>query len=161
MEASTVTVALCLMLLIIETKSSFLTVPIQAKVCSPFLKRNGARIISNYYMNPVSQDTESKDVDNLQDTPLSDIDARVLRSLLEDKNLDLNSEDNLRKILEKGSTPKQSPVKNVKESEFSSTFFQVSIYLVFYESHLCSEICRTTLRLCIIRPLPIHLFGRV
>lgn len=59
---------------------------------------------------------------------LSDLDARVLQSLLQDDSLDLKSEENLKKMLENG-VKKKEPVKNKvidtkNESEFSSTFFK-------------------------------------
>lgn len=78
--------------------------------------------------NAVSQDIDSEDSKTLNEKPLSDLDARVLRSLLEDENLDFKSEENLRRVLEKGSTQKQETYKEEekKESEFSSTLFQVS-----------------------------------
>lgn len=81
-------------------------------------------------LNSVSQDTtDSQDATTQEEKPLSDLDARVLRSLLEDQNLDLKSEENLRRVLEKGSTQKQAnPNEEKKDSEFSSTLFQVRIY---------------------------------
>lgn len=79
-------------------------------------------------LNAVSQDVNSEESETLNEKPLSDLDARVLRSLLEDKNLDLKSEENLRRVLEKGSTQKQETYKEEKkESDFSSTLFQVSL----------------------------------
>ena len=59
---------------------------------------------------------------------LSDLDARVLQSLLQDDTLDLKSEENLKKMLENG-LKKKEPVSNretekTNQSEFSSTFFK-------------------------------------
>lgn len=81
-------------------------------------------------LNSVSQDTtDSQDAKIHEEKPLSDLDARVLRSLLEDQNLDLKSEENLRRVLEKGSAQKQAnPKEEKKDSQFSSTLFQVRIY---------------------------------
>jgi hypothetical protein len=50
-----------------------------------------------YKLNAVSQDTNSQDTSTQNEKPLSDLDARVLRSLLEDEDLDLKSEENLSK----------------------------------------------------------------
>ncbi len=77
--------------------------------------------------------TESKD-EKLE--KLSDLDARVLQSLLQDENLDLKSEQNLKKMLERGVKRKETPnntstnsdtnaQSSEKDSEFSSTFFKV------------------------------------
>mmetsp|Transcript_7239 Transcript_7239/g.10225 ORF Transcript_7239/g.10225 Transcript_7239/m.10225 type:complete len:847 (+) Transcript_7239:45-2585(+) len=60
---------------------------------------------------------------------LSDLDARVLQSMLAEDKLDLNTEENLKKLLDRGVAPKRpesAPKKKDKEtdSEFSSTIFQ-------------------------------------
>ena len=60
--------------------------------------------------------------------PISDLDARVLESLLEDKSLDLKSEESLKKMLKTGVKKKEVSDEGVgkKEilSEFSSSFFR-------------------------------------
>lgn len=59
---------------------------------------------------------------------LSDLDARVLQSLLEDKSLDLKSEENLRKMLtssaHESSAKKEAYKVETTSSNFSSTLFK-------------------------------------
>mmetsp|Transcript_16470 Transcript_16470/g.25612 ORF Transcript_16470/g.25612 Transcript_16470/m.25612 type:complete len:866 (+) Transcript_16470:176-2773(+) len=61
---------------------------------------------------------------------LSDLDARVLQSMLSEDKLDLNTEENLKKLLDRGVAPKKptsvgkSPQTDEKDSPFSSTIFQ-------------------------------------
>lgn len=71
---------------------------------------------------------------------ISDLDARVLQSLLDDKELDLKSEENLKKMLEnnmKGKTAATEKGRNVNsndpssDSEYSSTFFKVCFRKIF------------------------------
>jgi hypothetical protein len=67
--------------------------------------------------------------------PLSDLDARVLKSMLQDDKLDLKKEENMRKLLERGVAPKSAPTvetttkqeENESDSDFSSTLFKVRI----------------------------------
>ena len=66
------------------------------------------------------------------DDSLSDLDARVLQSLLEDKDLDLKSEENLIKMLKNNQKNKENSGKdnvgsaNSKDdSKYSSTFLKV------------------------------------
>lgn len=69
---------------------------------------------------------EAKDETDEKDSEgISDVDARVLQSLLDDSSLDLKSEENLKKMLETGRKPStRKKPQPKKESEFSSTFFQ-------------------------------------
>jgi len=74
------------------------------------------------------RETEKQKKRKEETEKLSDLDARVLQSLLQDDTLDLKSEDNLKKMLENG-LKKKEPVRNretenTNESEFSSTFFK-------------------------------------
>ncbi len=107
------------------------------------LNQNHIRSIRRHSLNTpplhlVSDDKSSsgepKESNNKEELEkLSDLDARVLQSLLEDENLDLKSEQNLKKMLERGVKKKETPNTNSnsnaqspdKESEFSSTFFKV------------------------------------
>ena len=84
------------------------------------------------------QDRQQDDDNNGIDEGLSDLDARVLQSLLDDKNLDLKSEANLKKMLKNNKKPKGgSSDTNTKRnesdnSEFSSTVFKVIKIHVFF-----------------------------
>jgi hypothetical protein len=57
---------------------------------------------------------------------LSDVDTRVLRALLQEKKLNLDTEEDVRKLLERGTvkTVPKKPVPEVDESEFSSTILK-------------------------------------
>lgn len=72
----------------------------------------------------------TKDASNEE---LSDLDARVLKSMLQDDKLDLKQEENMRKLLERGVAPKSAPSfekpapsDEQDDSEFSSQLFKVS-----------------------------------
>lgn len=72
----------------------------------------------------VSDDTETKEV------PLTDVDSRVLHSMLQDSKLDLGTEDDVRKLLERGvvktavSPDQVDATEDEDESEYSSTFIK-------------------------------------
>ncbi len=77
--------------------------------------------------------TKYDGLDQEKDDGISDLDARVLQSLLDDKELDLKSEESLKKMLESKEKEKKD-VKNKSsssnkskdsKSEFSSTVFKV------------------------------------
>jgi hypothetical protein len=57
---------------------------------------------------------------------LSDVDTRVLRSLLQEKKLNLDTEEDVRKLLERGTvkTVPKKPAVEMDESEFSSTILK-------------------------------------
>ena len=58
-----------------------------------------------------------------QEEDLSEVDARVLRSLLEDSKLDLDTEEDVRRLLERGtvkSVPPPPPEPETPTSDFSS-----------------------------------------
>ena len=65
--------------------------------------------------------------------PLSELDARVLQSILNEDNLDLTTEENMKKLLERGikkETKQTSPPNyDDTDSEFSSTVLKVSNYI--------------------------------
>lgn len=127
---------LCSMLLFQEATASFLF-PQKSSFASVTAGAPRFPIHAFRYnkLNAASQDTNSQDTTTQNEKPLSDLDARVLRSLLEDEDLDLKSEENLRRVLEKGSTQKQESVKEEKkESEFSSTFLQTLSDKSFWNS---------------------------
>lgn len=86
-----------------------------------------------------------KDVKEEEDETISDLDARVLQSLLEDKSLDLKSEENLIKMLknkeEKDNAGSNNPnfrrrATEDSDSAFSSTFFKVRLYQNLYSQIL-------------------------
>jgi len=89
-----------------------------------------AILVSPSSIRAVSEDATSnenekktKKTDELE--PLSDLDARVLQSLLADETLDLKSEDNLKQMLEKGVKKKAPTAKKQDDnSQYSSTFFK-------------------------------------
>ena len=74
------------------------------------------------------RETEKQKKRKEETEKLSDLDARVLQSLLQDDSLDLKSEENLKKMLENGLKKKEPAMKRETEktngSEFSSTFFK-------------------------------------
>jgi len=81
-----------------------------------------------------SKNTQTQyDVDTTADNnkaDISDLDARVLQSLLDDTDLGLKSEDNLKKMLERKYSPKNEASANRGKEEnnssnFSSSFFKV------------------------------------
>lgn len=90
-------------------------------------KRRIASILLNQSPDDVSNKAENQTTES-ETEKLSDLDARVLQSLLQDENLDLKSEQNLKKMLEKGVSKRQPKKTNktneVKSGEFSSTFFK-------------------------------------
>lgn len=76
-------------------------------------------------------DESKKPTDNEEESFLSDVDARVLREMLSESKLDLETEDDIRKLLERGFTKKRvdfaSPGKQQepkKDSVFESTLFK-------------------------------------
>ncbi len=83
-----------------------------------------------------------------QQEQLSELDARVLKSMLQEDKLDLEKEENLKKLLERGIAPKSAPTvetPNKQEqdgnSDFSSTLFKVpfcfvSLLLPWTESYI-------------------------
>lgn len=86
------------------------------------VQRSRRDTLHTFRLNAVEakEETDEKDSEGL-----SDLDARVLQSLLDDSSLDLKSEENLKKMLETGrKPPSKKKAQPKKESEFSSTFFQ-------------------------------------
>ena len=61
----------------------------------------------------------------VEEETLSDVDTRVLQSMLQDSKIDLNTEEDIKKLLERGTVKKvkQPPTKQLsdEDSEFSST----------------------------------------
>jgi hypothetical protein len=89
-----------------------------------------------------SKTTEERNENNIKEQEqggeagrISDLDARILQSLLDDKDLDLKSETSLKKMLEnkeKSDEDRNNPSKKTAsggDSAFSSTFFKVRCLL--------------------------------
>lgn len=100
----------------------------------PHLPHSTQRLPKLYQSTETNANTKNDKVDQEKDDGgISDLDARVLQSLLDDKELDLKSEESLKKMLEnkdketrdvknKSSSSNKSKDSN---SEFSSTVFKV------------------------------------
>ena len=67
---------------------------------------------------------------------LSDLDARVLRSILESGDLDLTTEDNMKKLLDRGTVKSTKTKSNAEvrdtDSEFKSDFLQVRFFCLSF-----------------------------
>lgn len=69
-----------------------------------------------------------------EQVPLSELDARILKEMLQDDKLDLQQEANMKKLLERGVAPKSAPSLETPDpddnevSPFSSTVFKVCTY---------------------------------
>ena len=72
--------------------------------------------------------------------PLSDLDARVLKAMLQEDKLDLSQEANMRKLLERGVAPKSAPIPETKQGQEESDSVYAST--LFKVSELCLE-CKT------------------
>ena len=61
---------------------------------------------------------------------LSDVDARVLRSILEEEKLDLKTEDSVKQLLERGTRPVERPKKRSErgEEKYASKVLNVSLW---------------------------------
>lgn len=87
---------------------------------------------SNAFFVDEEINVKEAQVQTSENEELSDLDARVLKSMLQDDKLKLGEEENMRKLLERGVAPKSAPsVKTKKQqddsdSDFSSTLFKVS-----------------------------------
>ena len=83
-----------------------------------------------YTQDPSKAATSDEDKAKVEREELSDLDARVLRSIMESDDLDLKTEENMKKLLERGtvkSTKDATAKQRVKsnDSEFKSDFLQV------------------------------------
>ncbi len=95
------------------------------------------RIPTMLYQSMETEDDATTDATTASQGGMSDLDARVLQSLLEDKSLDLKSEENLMKMLEnrqrnkdsgnsgRSSSSSRSAGKEEDLNPYSSTFFKV------------------------------------
>ena len=63
------------------------------------------------------EENTSNDNTDDDDDQLSDIDARVLQSMLRDDKLDLGTEENMKKLLERGVTAKTTPRFETSDAE--------------------------------------------
>ena len=76
---------------------------------------------------------KSKSFKQEEEPQISDVDHRVLQSILQDNILDLRNEENIKKMLDMQTVPEASlyekrqskTINEDNESEFSSTFFKV------------------------------------
>ena len=78
---------------------------------------------------PAAQsEAETSQNENTQETALSDVDARVLQSMLRDQKLNLETEDDVRKLLERGTVktvvPPKKPKQDAVDSNYSSQMLQ-------------------------------------
>lgn len=74
----------------------------------------------------LSQKAQDED-QQVQEESLSDVDARVLREMLQESKLDLQTEDDIKKLLERGTVkstvnPKEQALKEEKERKEASPF---------------------------------------
>jgi uncharacterized protein involved in exopolysaccharide biosynthesis len=86
------------------------------------------RVPSLLYQSMETKEAPAKEKEKEEEgTGISDLDARVLQSLLEDKDLDLKSEENLKKMLnnKKKGVGQGKGGDNNDNSQYSSTFFKV------------------------------------
>ena len=89
-----------------------------------------------YSKDPSTASSRNEDTVSGDREELSDLDARVLRSILESGDLDLTTEDNMKKLLDRGTikstkTESNTEVKNT-DSEFKSDFLQVRFFAFFH-----------------------------
>ena len=66
----------------------------------------------------------------MKEEPLSDLDARVLKEMLQTDKLNLTEEKNMKKLLERGVAPKSAPSFQKEESDdtdspYASTVLKV------------------------------------
>jgi len=87
-----------------------------------------------------SKNTQTQyDVDTTADNnkaDISDLDARVLQSLLDDTDLGLKSEDNLKKMLERKYSPKNEASANRGKEENNSSNFSSSFFKAVTDSSI-------------------------
>ena len=88
-----------------------------------------------YTQDPSKAATSDEDKSKVEREELSDLDARVLRSIMESDDLDLKTEENMKKLLERGtvkSTKDATAKQRVKgnDSEFKSDFLQVRPFVL-------------------------------
>ena len=96
MQSLQVRVLLLLIVIVSAAVESF--APAAPRRCQVFLREKASARSSR-------QEEEGGDDDNR----LSDLDARVLQTMLRDDKLDLSTEQNMKKLLERGVAPKEAP----------------------------------------------------
>lgn len=76
-----------------------------------------------------STETKEKAVE-MKEEPLSDLDARVLKEMLQQDKLDVSDEENLKKLLERGVAPKSAPSFEKEEPDYSDSPFVSTVFKV-------------------------------
>jgi hypothetical protein len=86
----------------------------------------------------------SKDLDEGDEAVLSDLDARVLQSLLQDSanKLDLQEEDNMKKLLERGIKSKQKVVSPIKQKEEEPSDYSSQVIKTLADTKLWRALSR-------------------
>ena len=107
-------------------------------------QRQPAIRTTRLYTQDHSKVTTNEDKTTSEREQLSDLDARVLRSIMEGDDLDLKTEENMKKLLERGtfkSTKEATTEQKIKskDSDFKSDFLQVrafcwSLFLYIFHS---------------------------
>lgn len=114
------------------TRLSFLLLGAQSFVASFVPSVDPSQISRERYVpvfeTPVDTSKEKKSNDRSdpeeEDETLSDLDARVLKSMLQDGTVDIGTEENLNKLLERATTKYQKRVQDETDSEFNSRILQ-------------------------------------
>jgi hypothetical protein len=77
--------------------------------------------------------------EQLEEDTLSDVDSRVLQSMLQDSKLDLDTEEDIKKLLERGTanTAKKNPEAKAEESD---TQFSSSVFKTFSDTKLWKKV---------------------
>lgn len=76
-----------------------------------------------------STETKEKAVE-LKEEPLSDLDARVLKEMLQKDKLNVSDEENLKKLLERGVAPKSAPSFEKEEPDNSDSPYVSTVFKV-------------------------------
>jgi hypothetical protein len=119
-----------------KTSSAFAPLGVTIVVSRPTNKRGVANnptkgiVVALYESSKNTNNAESQQQQQEGEENLNDVDARVLQSLLADQKLDLDTEEDIRKLLERGTVKRvvQAPADQSKavkaDSEFSSQVLQ-------------------------------------
>ena len=91
-----------------------------------------------------SQNAQNEDQQVQEEESLSDVDARVLREMLQESKLDLKTEDDIKKLLERGTVkstvnPKEQALKEEKERKEASPF-ESSVLQTFTDTVLWKKV---------------------
>ena len=66
----------------------------------------------------------------MKEEPLSDLDARVLKEMLQKDKLNVSDEENLKKLLERGVAPKSAPSFEKEEPDNSDSPYVSTVFKV-------------------------------